>query len=479
MAEYKLPGVYIKETDMYPTSIAQVATAIPAFIGYTESDGEKENSLHLVPTRISSMVEYEQLFGKADPETALSIHIKDQGTPSETILVQTPGVTSPFMMYYQLELYFANGGGHCYIVSVGTYKRARQQNPVTPVIFEGNSSSEHKGLKNGLDILTTYDEPTLLLFPDAPSLAVDTDFYNLYTAALKQCHSRGDRFTIIDTYADRTYTQGITTIDPILGLRNGIAATTEVLSYGAAYFPYLDTILNRVYDDSTVTVSGLDTGTHPLNTLEKTDPMRHHKIRAAIDSAPLRLPPSGSIAGVYAQVDSYQGVWKAPANVSLTSVVQPSIAISNTEQEALAVDAISGKSVNAIRSFVGKGVLVWGARTLAGNDGEWRYVPVRRFFSVIEESVKKAVIPFAFEPNDATTWSRVTIMIENFLSLQWRQGALYGAKSEQAFFVRLGLGETMTAQDVLDGTMIIEIGMAMVRPAEFIILKINQKMATQ
>jgi hypothetical protein len=189
------------------------------------------------------------------------------------------------------------------------------------------------------------------------------------------------------------------------------------------------------------------------------------------------LPPSGSVAGVYAATDRDRGVWKAPANVSLNNVVSPSVKISHEQQAEFNIDVNSGKSVNIIRSFTGKGVLVWGARTLAGNDNEWRYINVRRFFNFVEESVKKATEHFVFEPNDANTWVKVQAMIENFLTLQWRQGALQGVKPEHAFYVSVGLGKTMTALDILEGRMVIEIGMAAVRPAEFIILRFSHKMA--
>ncbi|HLU88485.1 MAG TPA: phage tail sheath C-terminal domain-containing protein, partial [Cyclobacteriaceae bacterium] len=119
---------------------------------------------------------------------------------------------------------------------------------------------------------------------------------------------------------------------------------------------------------------------------------------------------------------------------------------------------------------------VWGARTLEGNSNEWRYISVRRFFIMVEESAKKATFPFVFEPNDAKTWIKVRAMLENYLSLLWRQGALAGAKPEHAFFVRCGLGQTMTAQDILEGRLIVEIGMAAVRPAEFIILRFSHKL---
>jgi hypothetical protein len=188
------------------------------------------------------------------------------------------------------------------------------------------------------------------------------------------------------------------------------------------------------------------------------------------------LPPSGAIAGVYAAVDRERGVWKAPANVSLSAVVSPAVKISHEQQAEYNVDVNSGKSINIIRAFTGKGTLVWGARTLAGNDNEWRYVNVRRFFNFVEESCKKATEQFVFEPNDANTWVRVQAMIENFLTVLWRQGALQGIKPEHAFYVAVGLGKTMTALDILEGRMIIEIGMAAVRPAEFIIIKFSHKM---
>jgi uncharacterized protein len=187
------------------------------------------------------------------------------------------------------------------------------------------------------------------------------------------------------------------------------------------------------------------------------------------------LPPSGAIAGVYAATDRSRGVWKAPANVSLRATSGPAYKLTDQEQGGLNVHP-SGKSINAIRAFTGKGVLVWGARTLAGNDNEWRYVNVRRFFTFVEESSKKATEPFVFEDNDANTWVRVRAMLENFLTVQWRQGALAGTTPREAFYVRVGLGETMTALDILEGRMIVEVGMAAVRPAEFIILRFSHKM---
>ena len=184
------------------------------------------------------------------------------------------------------------------------------------------------------------------------------------------------------------------------------------------------------------------------------------------------IPSSGAIAGVYFQVDTNRGVWKAPANIGLTSVSGPALKITTDDQKALNVHS-TGKSINAIRSFTGKGTLVWGARTMDGNDNEWRYIQVRRFFNYVEESIQKSVSWAVFEGNTTATWTRVKVQIETFLTGIWKQGGLTGASTSEAFFVNVGLGSTMTTQDILEGRMNVEIGLAAVRPAEFIILKFS------
>jgi hypothetical protein len=188
------------------------------------------------------------------------------------------------------------------------------------------------------------------------------------------------------------------------------------------------------------------------------------------------MPPSAAMAGIYASVDRDRGVWKAPANQSLVGVTAPIVKITQEDQESLNVDATAGKSINAIRTFYGKGGLVWGGRTLAGNDNEWRYISVRRLFNYIEESVQKSTAFIVFEPNSPMSWLKVKTMISVFLEGLWKQGALAGNSPDQAFFVKVGLGETMTEDEILAGIMNIEIGIAAVRPAEFVILKFSHKL---
>ena len=230
-----------------------------------------------------------------------------------------------------------------------------------------------------------------------------------------------------------------------------------------------------MYDEEEVTVT-IDNNDSLLFNLETSDTALYNKVKAEIAKKRIVLPPSSAMAGIYARVDRDRGVWKAPANVPVSSVIGPVVDITNEEQAALNIDAQSGKSINAIRSFQGKGTLVWGARTLAGNDNEWRYVSVRRLFNLIEESTKKATDFAVFEPNDATTWFKVKAMIEGYLYGLWQQGAMAGSSPNAAYYVNIGLGKTMNNQDILEGRMIVDIGIAAVRPAEFIILRFSHKL---
>jgi len=474
MTTYKTPDVYVEEISLFPPSVAEVETAIPAFIGYTEKARKmQDDDLKLVPTKISSMAEYEYYFGGPKIEDFTVDIVEDTSSGSFEIQpITAPTLT--YKMYYSLKMFFANGGGPCYIVSVGNYND-------TPSKGDDSDDGNLSGLLGGLKVLEKEDEPTLIVFPDATSLGSGTDFYEVMNKALAQCKKLGDRFAIIDIY-DQNVTD----------FRNSISSDLEYVKYGAAYHPWLETTLNFAYSNSSVTIgTHIDKSTgQPVSEGDSLSGKSLEDIKSGTDAnnalynqilsellkIRVTLPPGSAIAGVYARVDNSRGVWKAPANVSINNVIKPAIKITSEDQESLNVDPVAGKSINAIRAFTGKGTLVWGARTLAGNDNEWRYISVRRFFNMVEESVKKSTYWAVFEPNDANTWIKVKSMIENYLIQKWRDGALAGSKPDQAFYVKVGLGSTMTAQDILEGRMNVEIGMAAVRPAEFIILKFSHKM---
>ncbi len=470
---YKTPGAYVEEIPKLPPSIAEVETAIPAFIGYTEKAIDKiDDDLLLKPTRIASLLEFQQHFGGPQPEEKLTVSIEETttATPGKPVGFTSHASLdtddrSKHVLYYAMQHFYENGGGPAYVVSAGPFGTL-------------GADLKVKGLTDALDPLRKADEPTLIVVPEAAGLPID-DFKDLVTDLLDHCGKLGDRFAILDVHGDDEPLSepGSNLVTGINNFRDKVDDNVN-LKYGAAYAPFLETTLDYSVDESTVDVShSLDGAAATTAKLDKVESGLAERARAAIRAKPLVLPPSAAMAGIYARVDEDRGVWKAPANVSVNAVVKPTIEFSNDEQDQMNIDPTTGKSVNAIRPFVGKGTKVWGARTLAGNDNEWRYINVRRFFNFAEESIKKAVDAFTFEPNDANTWVKVQGMIENFLTTQWRNGALQGIKPEHAFYVSVGLGKTMTPLDILEGRMIIEIGLAVVRPAEFIVLRFSHKLA--
>jgi phage tail sheath protein FI len=461
MPEYETPGVYLEEIPKLPPSVTSVETAIPAFIGYTEKAmlTEKDDLL-LKPHRIASLREFERYFGCAMPEASLEVNF-DLGNPRRVNVTGKVGrqATSKFLMYYSMQLFFANGGGICYITSVGSYAGSGGQ------ILAGD-------LKRGLDEVAKIDEVTLISFPDGLNLPTASDYYNLYKQALQQCGELQDRFAVMDVWID-----SISTTDNIKVLRDFDFGIDQQLKNGAVYYPRVFTNLDYNYsNESLVRINGIS-GAGTLAELKSLNRTWYFLAKTAISNIEMLLPASCGVLGQYVSGDNLKGVWKAPANVGINACVRPEKIITDNEQAGLNIDPLSGLSVNAIRFFPGRGpAIIWGARTMAGNDNEWRYIPVRRFVNMVSESTRKATEQFAFEINDRNTWVKTKGMIENYLIILWKAGALMGNTPRDAFFVKVGLGETMTALDVLEGRMIVEIGMAVVRPAEFILLRFMHKM---
>lgn len=549
------PGVYIEEVNAFPGSVVEVATAVPAFIGYTEKASRNGKSLLNQPTRITSLAEYNLLFGGAFfpkftidsiPDGQIARHEITINGETKAINYKTD---NDAFTYPCIRLFFDNGGGACYVVSVGTYDTPDK---VVNVVKDD--------LEAGLATLLKEQEPTMIVIPDAVKL--EDDCYDLYKKVLAHCAKMQSRIAILDVYNGFQPRINSDNVDIIDAFREGTG--TEFLNYAAAYYPWLNTNIVQKGDvtfrnlDASVDLStlfqesaaqqliadfpsdddGFKTGlikdkpddlaaalssdkpqgwdavvvnnkladgftAAQLDTLLSTGNLKatnalltsytNNKKRnfdlGLIATSPTYvslmdeikavmniLPPSGAIAGIYTMVDNSRGVWKSPANVSLNSVVKPAVNITHDEQENLNVDAISGKSINAIRTFPGIGTLVWGGRTLDGNSLDWRYINVRRTMIMLEQSIKLALRSYVFEPNDANTWVTVKSMIINFLTDKWKQGALAGASPADAFDVQIGLGVTMTAIDILEGRMLVTVKLAVVRPAEFIVVTFEQQM---
>jgi phage tail sheath protein FI len=307
---YKTPGVYVEEIAKFPPSVAQVETAIPAFIGYT-AKGPKNQ-----PTRISSMLEYETLFGKAkNEEFSIVVNAATANSPRTVTATLSP---SAFKMYYAMQMYFANGGGPCYIVSVGDLATGFP------------AAVDFDDMIAGLDTLEKEDEPTLIVLPDAANLSTA---YDLFEKALDQAELMKDRFVIMDVLGE--------TDAAVSDFRSNVTSgpSGERLKYGAAYYPKLETVLTYSYDPA-ITV-----GTNTLEHWKTNDTELYNLAKNAMESHRVVLAPSSAMAGVYAKVDSTSGVFKAPANVGLNYVVAPTLKISHEEQD-IATDPRSELATN-------------------------------------------------------------------------------------------------------------------------------------
>ncbi len=282
---------------------------------------------------------------------------------------------------------------------------------LSPSNFIG--SDHGAGKRTGIQAFLDNDKVSLMAVPGV----VD---YNVQLALITHCEKLGSRFAVLDMPKDARK------IEDILKHRNMFDS-----HYAAMYHPWLE-----IFD--------------PLH-------------KKNID-----IPPSGSILGIYARTDNSRGVHKAPANEVVRSCIGLKCQFNREEQ-----DILNPKGVNLIRDFSGQGIRVWGARTITSN-ANWKYINVRRLFIFIEETIKANTNWVIFEPNDEILWVRVKRTISDFLTGMWRNGALAGTSSDEAFFVNIGRS-TMTQDDIVNGRMICVIGVAPIKPAEFVIFRITQK----
>ena len=494
MGSIKTPGVYITEKRAFADSVVEVATAVPAFIGYTEMAVNGNASLLNKPFRITSMAEYHTYFGGA-PTPLFSLPDAAEGETPTLVCgekkVMVKQISLPFTLYYQMLMFFGNGGGPCYIVSVGDYKA---------------EELSADALKAGIEILLKEQEPTMVLCPEAVGLKDKELCYSVQTAMLRHCgYDMRNHMAILDVYdgyKDRRDPAG----DVINDFREGIGSS--FLDFGAVYYPWVNTSIMQDRDlsflnfdsDSLKALMGEELKEYPeekqslikeqidkigteldliaQDALNKTLQQISSIYRSTLNEAKRiqnLLSPSAAMAGIYTMVDNTRGVWKAPANVSVNLVRCPAVLITHEEYDDLNVP-LSGKSVNVIRMLVGEGIKVWGARTLEGNSLDWRYINVRRTMIMLEESLKNAVRAYVFHPNSAHTWIDIKSMIESFLRSIWKRGGLAGATPEDAFSVHVGLGDTMTPEDILEGVLRVTVLVAIVRPAEFIEITFQQQM---
>lgn len=282
-------------------------------------------------------------------------------------------------------------------------------------------------LKQGVDALEVATEPALIACPDVLQLMDELEQADVLNHVTDHA-TRMRRFAVLDLPEKRS--------DQLLA---DFRLTYLDSTYAAGYAPF---------------VRMINPGTNPV-------------------SQTVDIPPSGFVMGVFARTDNDRGVWKAPANERVSGVVGLSTQYTRGRQ-----DFLNPLGINLLRAFPGRGTRIWGARNLT-DDTDWRYVNVRRLFLMMENSIDAGTQWVVFEPNDANTWLRVRVSVENFLNGIWRAGGLIGSKPDEAYRVRVGLGQTMTETDIELGLLIIEVAAAPVRPAEFVVFRISQKRLTE
>jgi phage tail sheath protein FI len=505
------PGVYIDEVNAFPNSVVQVATAVPAFIGYTPNASYEGKSYTMKPVRITSMNEFSAFFCNAAlPKQYSPLYFlnKQKKAPlageyysfNGDIYTIEPDPATIYYLYNSVRMFFQNGGSVAYVVSLGPYGPATNA-PINAGDEITNMNVKLSDYQTALQALKKVDEVTMYVAPESTLLS-NADYQTLLEDMLLQSTQMQTYMAIIDVKGGREPDPILWTKD-IDNFRNWTGSNG--LKYGAAYYPFVKTTATSIdqidytnIGDMSVLMDILNPPANPnpaaaaiLNSIKSGNSLTvtqnnqalmvasktYMQILTIIQDKINTLPPSGVMAGVYSYVDGTRGCWVAPANISPVGVTDLTIQLDDDDQKGLNVDAVSGKSVNALRFFKGQGVLVWGARTLDGNSQDWRYINVRRTVTMVEQSVKDALRAYVFAPNDANTWVTIKSMLEGFLTNVWAEGALQGAKPEDAFTVQIGLGTTMTPQDILDGYLRTTVLLAVTHPAEFIVVTVEQELA--
>lgn len=419
MPFYSAPGIYVEEVPSGARPIGAVGTSTAGFVG-TAPDGDARLGEVVACNNWS---EFTRIFASGENAEGTALSRAVWG-------------------------FFGNGGGRCFIVNV------REGEPI-----EGGGQR-----RSGLELLEAVDEIAIVAAPGYSGVRA-------YEALLTHCERCEDRVAILDSPLDVT---DITKLTEAAALssessgsrRSGGSSGAERASgedpdggtggsggtgggsggasgqvagglrprqsgYGAFYFPWIMAF----------------------------DPLGKQVVET---------PPSGHIAGVWARVDTDRGVHKAPANEPLNGALDLTYLITRQEQEVL-----NPKGVNCIRMFGSQGIRIWGARTLAAEADEFRYLNVRRLFNMIKESIAEGTNWIVFEPNDYTLWASIRSEIGNFLTRVWRDGALLGRTPQEAFFVKCD--EETNPPEVRDaGQVVAFIGIAPVKPAEFVVFKLSQ-----
>jgi len=502
---YLTPGVYVEEIPAANKPIEGVGTAVAAFVGL--APGGPVN----VPMRLSNWTQFSKLFG-------------DPNNPEN----------GPFMegsyLAHSVYGFFQNGGSVCWVVRVGSENGASTaaraalpaetdknveafraialkgvEEPVTIELSEespgagkdgeatyklivaaGSQSESHEGLslkKGRANLLTKVNAASKLIKLEEtgaslPETKVATGSYTLSPPAqapekIEAAHFEGD-------VAKRSGMGGLAAVDEVTmvvmpdvmvladngsdaqlrDLQGKMIAHCEMAGDRMAILDTPPHLLPQEVLEWRMNTAGYDSKMAALYYpwIEVMDPLTKR---------PMMVPPSGHVAGVWCRVDGTRGVHKAPANEVILGANGLSFQITHAEQGGL-----NKVGINCVRAFPGRGIRIWGARTLS-SDPEWRYINVRRLFNYVSESIMEGTQWSVFEPNDAMLWMRLKASVSTFLTRVYRSGALFGATPGEAFYVKCD-AETNPPDVVEAGQVVCEVGISPVKPAEFVVFRLSQ-----
>lgn len=455
MAKYLKPGVYSEEIPSVSVSksIENVENKV-VFIGYTEKavDDKGTDLSHQLHT-IHSLAEFENIFGFAQNEDHLELLVESSGV-TENLSVHFIGPHSLHNLYYSVKSFFDQGADVCEIISIGPFKDLGE-----PLILADFTL--------GIGVLNSNQNALLLIIPENQNLE-KSDFYHLQNAILTYCEANKNfAFLDVPKISPPQFE------DEIGDYRNHTTGAGR--SFGAAFFPNLVTNYPYQYDPKKLKIR-YEGKTRILEKLREENEQQYKKYKRVLDQYTIVISPLGGVSGSIAKNDQSKGIWKIPANIPLIKIVSPEISISQQQAEQLTIDH-SFLAVNAIRQFEQNRCLIWGFRTLDYSQPENKYINQKRFTNVLLKTVTQYLSDLSSNQNTALLHKQVRTALENYLHQFFMKGAFVGQTSREAYFVRCAYNETMTAQDQEKGILIINFGVALLKPAEFFIFNLSQQMA--
>jgi len=524
MPSYLSPGVYMEEVDKGTKPIEAVGTAVAAFIGYTERASESRDgesySLLGKPTLVTNWSQYVQKFGgfmegaylpdsvygyfanggsicyvvsvktlgsSDDPDLAspAKATINSEGEKATKLLEFTARQRGPVGNNIEVEVKPsapdapAEGDAKKGTIAPAEFTIVVKVNGQARESFPGLSTG--KGERNVATVLETESQLITAVLVGKADLVPAAGTYELSGGAIKE-----KQISLKDYQGSVAERRGLGGLEPLEDVTM-ICAPDLMSSYQAGEIDMkgVQAVQQALIDYCELVrycfaILDAPPGLMPQEMKEWRNAVNYDSTRAAvyypwIEVADLtgkngrtrHVPPSGYMAGVYARTDNTRGVHKAPANEIVRGCLGLEVQVTKGEH-----DLLNPIGVNVIRSFPGRGIRVWGARTLS-SDPSWRYINVRRLFNMIEESIERSTQWVVFEPNDEFLWGRVSRDVRAFLTMVWRSGALFGATPDQAFYVKCD-AETNPPEARDLGQMVVEIGIAPVKPAEFVIFRVSQ-----